>query len=129
MAQWMGFSSKEEWDSHEFEGGRGSYHLPKDPDVVYAEEFVDWEDWLGVMLPFVEARAKTRNLGFKTKQAYVEYVLEPQRQRNPQEWAFASLVHKMGGKRTGTHPSTRLPWQPDLYYKNGWQGWEDWLGQ
>lgn len=129
MAQWMGFASKEEWDAHEFEGGRGSYQLPKDPDVVYSEEFVDWEDWLGVMLPFKEARAKSRSLGLETKEAYVEYVLEPQRQRNAQEWAFASLVRKMGGKRTGTRPSTRLPWQPDLYYKSEWQGWEDWLGQ
>lgn len=128
MAQWMGFESKDEWDTYEPEGGGGVYRLPKDPDVVYAGEFVDWGDWLGLIFPFEEARQKVRSLSFNSKDQYEAYVLEPQRHTPSKDRAFSSLVEAMGGKRTGTMPSTRLPWKPDLYYKHQWQGWEDWLG-
>jgi len=128
MAQWMGFDSKEEWDTYEFEGGKGAYQLPQDPDVVYADEFIDWGDWLGLMLPFQEAREKTRDLAFQSQAEYEEYVLEPQRHTPSKERPFSSLLRAMGGKRSGSKPSTRLPWKPDLYYKDDWQGWADWLG-
>eukprot|EP00446_Apocalathium_sp_SHHI-4_P079316 CAMPEP_0177507382 /NCGR_PEP_ID=MMETSP0369-20130122/40461_1 /TAXON_ID=447022 ORGANISM="Scrippsiella hangoei-like, Strain SHHI-4" /NCGR_SAMPLE_ID=MMETSP0369 /ASSEMBLY_ACC=CAM_ASM_000364 /LENGTH=170 /DNA_ID=CAMNT_0018985417 /DNA_START=11 /DNA_END=523 /DNA_ORIENTATION=+ len=123
MAQWMGMSSKEEFLEYDCPG---CYHVPKDPDVVYADQFVDWGDFLGLLLPFEQAREKARDLGLQTKEQYAEYVLEPQPLMPAIEKPFSS--HAMGGKRTGLKTSTRLPWQPDLYYKEQWQGWEDWLG-
>ncbi|CAE8639440.1 unnamed protein product [Polarella glacialis] len=123
MAQSMGFSSKEEWDEYSCPG---AYQLPKNADEVYASEFVDWGDWLGIILPFAEARVKTRSLGFKCQEEYVLYATGdeaiPVASSGP---VFHS--HAAGGKRTGVKPNSRLPALPDLFYKE-WKGWQDWLG-
>ena len=60
MARSMGLSSKDEWDEY---ACPGAYRLPKDADVVWASEFKSWPDWLGLMLPFAEARALVRPFG------------------------------------------------------------------
>lgn len=124
MAQSMGFSSKEEWDEYSCPG---PYQLPKDADVVYADEFVDWGDWLGMCLPFEEARAKTRSLHFKSREEYSLLVIgKTTIQMQEEQERFHS--HAPGGKRTGVKEATRLPALPDLFYKSEWKGWEDWLG-
>ena len=60
MARSMGMSSREEWEEYSCPG---AYRLPNDPDVVWADDWKGWDDWLGVILPFAEARGVVRTLG------------------------------------------------------------------
>eukprot|EP00617_Octactis_speculum_P026799 CAMPEP_0185771214 /NCGR_PEP_ID=MMETSP1174-20130828/63712_1 /TAXON_ID=35687 /ORGANISM="Dictyocha speculum, Strain CCMP1381" /LENGTH=142 /DNA_ID=CAMNT_0028457001 /DNA_START=94 /DNA_END=519 /DNA_ORIENTATION=+ len=121
MAQCMGFTSKDEWDEYSCPG---AYQLPKDPDVLYSDQFVDWGDWLGVVLQFAEGREKTRSLKFKSEDEYYSFVNGKEPSPTSQETAFHK--HAAGGKRTGVRVATRLPARPDLKYKLEWRGWDDW---
>ena len=43
MARSMGMASREEWDEYSCPG---AYRLPNDPDVVWADDWQGWDDWL-----------------------------------------------------------------------------------
>lgn len=105
IARGHGFGSKEEFQDYMCPG---AYQIPKDADVVWAESWQGWEDFLGVTLTFSEGREVAHKLeGIETEEAYMALM------------------------KSKTIPdgdiSSRLPFRPDLMYKEQWQGWEDFL--
>ncbi|KAK1738263.1 hypothetical protein QTG54_010932 [Skeletonema marinoi] len=105
IARGHGFDSKEEFLEYMCPG---AYQIPKDADVVWAESWQGWEDFLGITLSFSKGREVARALdGIETEEAYMALM------------------------KSKTIPdgdiSSRLPFRPDLKYKEQWQGWEEFL--
>jgi len=76
-------------------------NLPSTPSKTYKKDWAGWEDFLGTdnpLLPFAEARALARGLGFKNRQHY----------------------HK--------NRPANLPSSPHATYKSEWISWGDFLG-
>ena len=113
MARSMGFSSKDEWDEY---GCPGAYRLPRDADVVWQEEWQGWDDFLGVILPFPQAKELVSTLELRDQAEYHE----------------ALRIHRGDALADATAVDVgRLPAQPDVYYAmHGaqWEGWDDFLG-
>ena len=57
LVRQMGFDTKEEYKF----GIKGPYFV-RDPDLVYEEDWRGWDDYLGCMLPFEEARVVSRSV-------------------------------------------------------------------
>jgi pyruvate/2-oxoglutarate dehydrogenase complex dihydrolipoamide acyltransferase (E2) component len=112
IARGHGFSSRQEFAEYECPG---AYQLPKDPDVVWRDNWRGWDDFLGIPWTYDEGRAIVRArfagaAAATTKEEYCE-------------------VLRVAGSVGGDPDLSRLPHRPDLYYKNdGWTGWGDWLG-
>jgi hypothetical protein len=105
IARGHGFDSKEEFLDYMCPG---AYQIPKDADVVWAESWNGWEDFLGITLTFYEGREVARGLeGINSEEAYMALM------------------------KSKTIPddsiSSRLPFRPDLKYKEQWHGWKDFL--
>ena len=105
----IGFRSKEDWDEWVAEGKSlpwlGPY-MPSQPNLMYADDWLGWDDWLGTMLPFEEARACARQLGITTQEAW---------------WALVS-------ERPEFVSDLRIPARPHIVYRSQWLGYDDWLG-
>jgi len=106
IARGHGFSSQEEFLDYDCPG---AYQLPKNPESVWQDEWKGWDDWLGVPLEFEEGREIARKLSVKSKEEYLK-IFEEKKITDEDD------------------PASRLPYRPDLHFKNQWQGWEDWLG-
>lgn len=104
IARGYGFESKEEFIEYSCPG---AYQLPKDPETVWASEWTDWEDFLGICHTFAPGREIARSLNLASEEEYVQLFKEKKIE-------------------DGT-PASRLPYRPDLKYKAEWKGWEDWL--
>jgi hypothetical protein len=104
IARGHGFSSKEEFVAYSCPG---AYQLPKDPDRVWSDEWKGWEDFLGICYPFEDGRAIARSLLVESKEEYMKLFEEKRIEDND--------------------PASRLPYRPDLKYKDEWKGWDDWL--
>lgn len=88
--------------------------IPIDPAKTYASKgWVNWADWLGnrskrqggPYKTFTEARAYARSLNL----------------RFIKEWKI---------KVKNDALPNDIPWSPDIVYKKqGWNGWEDWIGE
>ena len=105
IARGHGFDSKEEFLDYVCPG---AYQIPKDADIVWAESWTGWDDFLGITLSFSEGREVARGLkGIETEESYLKLM------------------------KSKTIPdgciSSRLPYRPDLKYKDLWQGWDDFL--
>jgi len=89
----------------------GAYQLPKNPDVVWSEDWKGWDDFLGTPLEFEHGREVARSLkNVNTEEEYLEFIKSK---------AFDD-----------DDIESRLPYRPDLKYKNeGWIDWNDWLGK
>ena len=105
----MGFHSQEEFVDYEC---AGSYQLPKNVDQLYAVEWKGWGDFLGVPLSFDDARVLVKQLGCTNKEDY--YKLKQQGTAKYNDNDDIDIY--------------RLPCKPDLYYKQVWISWEDFLG-
>ena len=105
MARSMGMSTREEWDEYRCPG---AYQLPKDPDVVWAASWRGWDDFLGAMLPFAEAKRMVSALRLTSELEYGELMRTGE----------AADV----GVDTG-----RLPARPPALYAREWAGWDDFL--
>jgi superfamily II DNA or RNA helicase len=82
--------------------------VPKHPSTIYFREWEGWDNWLlwdnnGEYLEFNDAKEVARSLNINNKAGWADYVL---------------TSVDLGG----------LPPRPDIYYKNQWRGWMDWLG-
>lgn len=89
--------------------------IPRSPRA-YKDDWLGWNDWLGSnneirngrrcseFLPFEEAREFARTLGLNIQKEW---------------WAY---------NRTGERPNN-IPSDPRKQYKDGWKGWNDWLGE
>lgn len=105
IARGHGFDSKEEFLEYTCPG---AYQIPKDADIVWAESWNGWEDFLGITLTFTEGREVARKFeGIESEEAYMTLM------------------------KSKTIPdgdvASRLPYRPDLKYKDDWQGWKDFL--
>jgi len=106
--QAIGFGCRLEWDEWVADGKKSPFlgpYVPNDPEAMYAEEWEGWDDFLGVILPFKQARLVSRLLGLKSQEDWYNFV-------------EADAVRLR---------SLRLPALPSVYYASEWQGYEDWL--
>lgn len=110
IARAYGFTSQTEFLEYEC---AGCYQLPKNVETLYRNEWKGWEDFLGVSLSYGEGRLVARKLGMVKKEAYLKLKEEESKTID------ASVVDD--------DLILRLPYRPDLYYKE-WVSWEDWLG-
>lgn len=108
-AQALGFESKEDWDDWVSEGKKSPFlgpYMPSDPEAMYAEEWQGWDDFLGVILKFDEARDVVRVLGLQNQEEWFRFAeQDPVRLR-----------------------ALRLPVKPRVYYRDQWKGYDHWLG-
>lgn len=105
LARGHGFSSKKEFLDYDC---AGAYQLPKNAEVIWQTEWKGWGDWLGIPWDFQQGREIARTLKFNTEDEYLTFFRE----------------NKITSE---DDPLSRLPIRPDLYYKQDWQGWDDWL--
>jgi hypothetical protein len=73
----LGLHFKAEWDEYQEDGEAAFEHgpyLPSRPDLMYPDEWVSWEDFLGIMRPYNEARDLVRTLGIHSLEEYEEFV-------------------------------------------------------
>ncbi|CAK9090260.1 unnamed protein product [Durusdinium trenchii] len=97
IRRWLGAMFKE-WSSQK---SKGEWSMVV--KAMYAEEWQGWDDFLGVILPFAQARLVSRLLGLKNQESWYRFVeADPVRLR-----------------------SLRLPALPAVYYRNDWQGYEE----
>ena len=74
----------------------------------YIKDWRGWDDFLGVILSFDEGRKIARELkGIDTEESYLELI----KSKTISDDDLAS----------------RLPYRPDLKYKDEWLGWDDFL--
>ena len=95
--------------------------------VVWSAEWQGWDDFLGVMLPFDEARALLRSLGV-SDQAELEALKAASadmERSDPSAWngGHALRTREADGPDLG-----RVPVKPDLYDRAEWAGWSDFTG-
>lgn len=107
-ARTLGFD-RAAWDEWVAEGksapSLGPY-MPSAPDEMYAAEWLGWDDWLGCMRTYEDARAEVRKFGIATQEEWWRFVDED-----------ASILLEM-----------RVPARPHIYYDD-WQGYDHWLSQ
>eukprot|EP00613_Pedinella_sp_CCMP2098_P020441 CAMPEP_0171683924 /NCGR_PEP_ID=MMETSP0991-20121206/1384_1 /TAXON_ID=483369 /ORGANISM="non described non described, Strain CCMP2098" /LENGTH=248 /DNA_ID=CAMNT_0012271357 /DNA_START=87 /DNA_END=829 /DNA_ORIENTATION=+ len=109
--------------------GRGAYALPLSPEAVWSSEWSGWDDWLGVKLPYKEAKGMVRRLGVQSPEHYAllrEQGAELQ-QVGSERWNsnHALKLRDVGGS-DGNWP--RLPADPAWAYGGEWAGWDSFLG-
>jgi hypothetical protein len=104
QAMSLGLSSKEEWQAL---GHQGPYMISR-PDEMYEEEWISWEEFLGVMRPYAE-----------TKQI-VQYILKLKSMDEYRQFVKSDTKRAEG---------LRIPAKPDIVYRDsGWQGSEVFFG-
>jgi hypothetical protein len=115
IARGHGFGNREEFIEY---GCAGAYQLPKNADEVWSEDWTSWENFLGVPIQeFEEARevARTR-VGPSSITKW----------KASTEAEYKNLFEQK--KIEDDDIASRLPYQPDLKYKNkGWISWENFL--
>lgn len=80
-------------------------NIPSNPNVVYKEVWVSWDDWFGrYYLPFEDSKNLVHKLKIKSNKSWRIYV------------------------REGKLPKS-IPTSPQTFYKNEWVSWYDWLGK
>ncbi|CAJ1949009.1 unnamed protein product [Cylindrotheca closterium] len=102
----LGLRSKEEWDDiREFGKAFHGAHLVSRPDELYRKEWISWEEFLGVMRPYSEAKQMVQEeLKLQSMEEYISFVKEDIKRAE----------------------SLRIPAKPEIYYRDkGWTGEED----
>mmetsp|Transcript_29831 Transcript_29831/g.39689 ORF Transcript_29831/g.39689 Transcript_29831/m.39689 type:complete len:229 (-) Transcript_29831:53-739(-) len=106
----LGLRSKEEWDEYVSDGKvyHGPY-LPNHPDEMYAEEWVSWDEFLGLMRPYDETRHMVQNVLCL---------------RNMEQYYFF-----VNGDRKRAE-GLRIPAKPHIVYsEKGWRGEDHFFGR
>lgn len=106
----LGLRSKEDWDEYVADGKRnhGAY-LPNKPDEMYADEWISWDEFLGLRRPYHEAREIVVNvLSIGDMEAYAKFVSED----------------------TKRAEGLRIPAKPHIVYReNGWISFDHFFGK
>ena len=112
LARGHGFSSVQEFLDYDCPG---VYQVPKNSPELYPKEWISWEDFLGLALDFESALTNVKSLHWISKEEYMSQIAPDGK-----------------GKKAGiddeSHWIYRLPYQPDLYYRDSWISWEHFLG-
>lgn len=100
----LGLKTKEDWDEiRQFGKAFQGAHSVSRPDLMYAKEWVSWEEFLGTMREYEDTKEIIKSLGIKSMKGYIEYV-------------------KGDVKRA---ERLRIPAKPEIYYRDkGWEGGE-----
>lgn len=104
----LGLRSKAEWDEY-VEDGKVFHrsYLPNHPDEMYADEWVSWEEFLGLMRSYNDTRNIVQNvLRIHTLKEYSQFIA-------------------MNPKRA---EGLRIPAKPWIVYREQWVGEEDFFG-
>lgn len=105
----LGLRSKDEWDEYLADGKvyHGAY-LPNRPDEMYALEWISWEEFLGIMRSYDEAKDLVQNvLKLRNMGEYIDFV----------------------SANTKRAEGLRIPAKPHIVYKGkGWISPEDFFG-
>ena len=102
----FGHRSKSDWDDAVSSGQLGQY-VPSYPDEMYAPEWVDWDEWLGIMRSYDDTKNLACMLGLKSLDEYLMFV-------------------KSDNKRA---EGLRIPVRPDIYYKDEWIDEDSFFGR
>jgi hypothetical protein len=105
----MGFISKEDWDESVADGTTGvNPDVPNHPDEMYADEWVSWDEFLGMRRSYEETKSMIQNvLHFVTMEEYTQFVRDD----------FKRAV------------GLRIPFKPDIFYRDcGWTNAYDFFG-
>ena len=81
--------------------------FPEQPELAYEGEWKDWDDFLGVPLPYAEAQKVASTLKIDRQEMW---------------WAYSR-------ERATELMELRLPSRPHIYYRKEWQGKDHWLGK
>jgi hypothetical protein len=84
----------------------GPGYIPEQPDQVYAE-WLGWDDFLGVLLPYEDAKLVAASLGVASQEEW---------------WRFVRTNDRL-------LLSLRIPASPHIFYRDQWRGYDDWLGK
>lgn len=105
----LGLRSKEEWDEYVADGKKshGPY-LPSRPDEMYSDDWESWEEFLGLMRPYEDARNLVQHvLRLKTNEEYSNFVKDDPKRAE----------------------GLRIPAKPDVVYEGkGWSGFDAFFG-
>lgn len=120
----LNLSSKNEWNKYlnnDLEGFKNKpTYLPENPEKEYKNDWISWEDFLGIknkkrtsncyieFLPFEEARNFARKLGIKTTKDWQKY-----------------CIYELKGYEKKPDNIPRSPEQ--VYRRKGWINYKDWL--
>lgn len=140
IARGHGFDSKEEFLEY---ACPGAYQIPKDADVVWEEDWRGWDDFLGFCLSF---QGEFISLVYPTNRVvhHVEYnimhliaciIYQSNKKEGRKvaralkgietEECFLDLIKSKAIPNDDI--ASRLPYRPNLKYKNEWLGWDDFL--
>jgi hypothetical protein len=85
--------------------------MPNEPDRMYADEWLGWDDFLGEMRDYEEARAEVRKFGIQSQEEW---------------WEFVDTAGDMLA-------DARVPARPHLFYPSRrdqkWLGYDHWLSR
>ena len=103
----MGFISKEDWDESVADG-RVNPYVPNHPDEMYPDEWVSWDEFLGLRRSYEETKNMVQNvLHLHTMEEYTRFVREDSRRAE----------------------GLRIPLKPDIVYRDcGWTIADDFFG-
>jgi hypothetical protein len=84
-------------------------HVPTDPETVYVNDWISWDDWLhgSEYLPFRKARSFIHGLQFRSVAEWERYITG----ENPKE-----------------KPPIFIPLRPQFVYARDWWDWNNWIG-
>ena len=123
LARGHGFATKEEFIEYEC---AGAYQLPKNADEVWKDDgWNGWDDFLGIPYrAYEEAKVVVCDVlsgkGVRTEEEYLRFMEQRSKKSN--------LDNNEDSEEQDARIA-RLPYRPDLYYKNEWLSWEDYLGK
>ncbi|MDE1812685.1 MAG: DEAD/DEAH box helicase family protein [Thaumarchaeota archaeon] len=107
----LNLKSGSEWKEWA-KSGKRPLDIPSNPDMVYKNEWKSMGDWLGTFTiahqnkefrSFKDAREQVRKLGLKSYSEWRKWISSERR-------------------------AADIPANPQIFYKNLWVDWSDWLG-
>lgn len=95
----LGLRSKAEWDEY-VENGKEFHgpYLPNHPDQMYVDDWVSWDEFLGLRRSYNETKGLARMLGLSSLCEYQEFV-------------------RADSKRA---EGLRIPLKPEIVYSDDW---------
>jgi hypothetical protein len=139
MARNYGFMSAQEFMDYECPG---AYQVPKNANVLYATEWQGWEDFLGIPWDYETSRSVVRALGLTSAAEYAQFYQihvtgaktkwnnkNPAKESKLEDPLLSQVADGFNEAYADeNHPIHRLPYRPDLYYRNEFVNWQSFLG-
>mmetsp|Transcript_810 Transcript_810/g.1835 ORF Transcript_810/g.1835 Transcript_810/m.1835 type:complete len:250 (-) Transcript_810:52-801(-) len=128
VARGHGFSTVEEFLDYDCPG---AYQVPKTPNEIWSKEFKGWDDFLGLPISTLqEAKDVLRSSPTFRRQRQRKSTSNDDGDNNADilittKEEYMQLFHdKLLDEDS---PEIRLPYRPDLKFKEDWISWDDYL--